>query len=393
MEQNQLNKIFNELKGEKSINSWIEFEENYGIAWHMTDVKNMSNILSKQLIFSRNKAQEAKVMKNENSSISVNMDNSKGWVHDYARFYLRPKTPTQYRNEGIFPKLELGERGCERLYRDEDFWSETLAHLPVPVFVGFSLNDLLNHDAKITKGSLAGKKNVTVYEQMIDDDKLSWFTKNIKDIYLSKRNDINHTEVIVRDAFSFTFDDIKKIIVRNETEKLVLLTYIKEFQKLHCSTKEDFEKLNIEKIIGKIFVDRNFYFFGEGAGRLSITQQGLLSVESISEKKVSRSLQQVTNEQNNNYLLQKLTLEDVNGEFIEIGQLYMPHWLLKYKVYKNKRVYLEVYLDNMVYEIYRVIEQKEYYLKKTNELFKLLTAEHIEEIQKIENNEVQMLRE
>ena len=47
----------------------------------------------------------------------------------------------------------------------------------------------------------------------------------------------------------------------------------------------------------------------------------------------------------------------------------------------------------MVYEIYRVLEQKEYYLKKTNELFKLLTAEHIEEIQKIENNEVQMLRE
>ncbi|MFR0771786.1 MAG: hypothetical protein ACLSH6_08100 [Limosilactobacillus pontis] len=23
-------------------------------------------------------------------------------VHDYARFYLRPKTPTQYRNEGIY---------------------------------------------------------------------------------------------------------------------------------------------------------------------------------------------------------------------------------------------------------------------------------------------------
>lgn len=74
---------------------------------------------------------------------------TKPWVHDYARFYLRPKAPTQYRNEGIYqyygdqPDFKALPKSLVNRAQT-GFWTDGRpAHLPVPVFIGFSLRKFL----------------------------------------------------------------------------------------------------------------------------------------------------------------------------------------------------------------------------------------------------------
>lgn len=84
--------------------TWYMDERNdvKGLIWHFTDINNMANILSYLRIESKNYSKQDKLAINDNASSKVNETLTKSWVHDYARFYFRPKTPTQYRNEGIF---------------------------------------------------------------------------------------------------------------------------------------------------------------------------------------------------------------------------------------------------------------------------------------------------
>lgn len=100
-----------------------------GLIWHFTDINNMANILSFSKIGSKNYCRTNNLSVNDNASTLVNESLTKKWVHDYARFYLRPKTPTQYRNEGIFG--ETGEKN-KRLLRNGELWVKRPAHLPVP---------------------------------------------------------------------------------------------------------------------------------------------------------------------------------------------------------------------------------------------------------------------
>ena len=60
--------------------------------------------------------------------------------HDYVRLYFRPRTPTQYRNEGFRPasRVELG------------------AHCPVPIYLLFDAYQVLaRQDSLFTEGNLA----------------------------------------------------------------------------------------------------------------------------------------------------------------------------------------------------------------------------------------------
>ena len=99
--------IFDKLKNTDTPKSWYTTKslnkEVKGIMWHFTDINNVVNILSSLKVMSKNQAVNEKKMLNDNASEVVNNTYTHAWVHDYARFYLRPKTPTQYRNEGIYP--------------------------------------------------------------------------------------------------------------------------------------------------------------------------------------------------------------------------------------------------------------------------------------------------
>lgn len=87
--------------------------------YHFTDVNNAVSIIEKECIYGRSLAIEENLMNSDNASRSViNVTDDK--VKSFARLYMRPKTPTQYHNEGYKPEH----------IRDKN----VNANCPVPIF-------------------------------------------------------------------------------------------------------------------------------------------------------------------------------------------------------------------------------------------------------------------
>lgn len=99
-------------------------------AFHYTDLSNAVSILSSGFLYSRIKAERFGVMRNDNASRQV-IDMTGDRVKASVRFYFRPRTPTQYYNEGFkHPSLR---------YQGDEY-----ANVPVPVFFLFDLEKLLS---------------------------------------------------------------------------------------------------------------------------------------------------------------------------------------------------------------------------------------------------------
>lgn len=252
----------------KSISKWYydEPSKTTGIIWHFTDINNMANILSFKEIVSKNHGQEQAVIENNNAAHIVNDRFTKPWVHDYARFYLRPKTPTQYRNEGIYqyhgehPNYAQLPKSLTNSLQNS-FWTDGQpAHLPVPVFIGFSLSKFLEKGGHLTKGSLAGERVSDSPDEMLDDNFI-FLRDHVEEIYSENyaANYLKHTEFIFPQKMDFDSRDILRIVVRSEAEKLVLLTMLAEHDSMLFSDEK--HHIKPEKFVDRIIVDPSFFYF------------------------------------------------------------------------------------------------------------------------------------
>lgn len=94
--------------------------------YHVTDVRNAASILQRGCLFSRIEARKHDLMIVDNASPLV-MDGTRMECMEFVRLYFRPRTPTQYHNEGIRP---TNQRSLE-------------SHCPVPIFLCFDSRRLL----------------------------------------------------------------------------------------------------------------------------------------------------------------------------------------------------------------------------------------------------------
>lgn len=85
--------------------------------YHYTDIQNAVSILKGGYVYSRAEATRRHLMTVENASLEV-IAHTKQAHQEFARLYFRPRTPTQYHNEGIKPQSERFQG----------------AHCPIPVF-------------------------------------------------------------------------------------------------------------------------------------------------------------------------------------------------------------------------------------------------------------------
>ena len=110
--------------------------------YHFTDVYNAVSIIKSEYIYSRHTADKEKLMSSDNASPNViNITDKK--VTEYARLYMRPKTPTQYHNEGHKPEH----------IRNQDL----NANCPIPIFFFLDAEKMLSMDGvKIVEKGLAG---------------------------------------------------------------------------------------------------------------------------------------------------------------------------------------------------------------------------------------------
>ena len=126
--------------------SWLGTARNWwpDYVFHFTDIQNAVSILKQGVLFSREEALSRGLMDTDNASQEVIGSTYDEWK-DYVRLYFRPKTPTQFRNEGFRP---VDQR-----------WQG--AHCPVPIYFLFDSRRVLSRtDSRFTDGNLAASPMV-----------------------------------------------------------------------------------------------------------------------------------------------------------------------------------------------------------------------------------------
>ncbi|MGE7648783.1 hypothetical protein CN563_13300 [Bacillus sp. AFS026049] len=180
--------------------------------YHFTDVNNGANILNNELLLSRNAAISKGFMLNDNAA-EVVIAGTDINVHDCVRFYFRPKTPTQFQNEGIRSK--------------DEYHSDYNAHCPIPIFFLFDIDEVIT-DQRVyfSYESLASRHEVSLYNFTHSPDSFKaapfnhiyhngWYPP--EEWIIKKRR---HAEVIVRDEYDLSA--VRNIYCRNENEAITL---------------------------------------------------------------------------------------------------------------------------------------------------------------------------
>ena len=191
-----------------------------GYIYHFTHMTNAIEIIKNKKILSRNKA--------------IGFADAAGAVvgrrhtaHEFARFYFRPQTPTQFYNECL--GLDINDKYYESALR------LGLPKCPIPVFFRFNLQEILlklRDKCFMSNGNM--QTNWAVVKPVLQ--MLSKF--NFSDVYSTifntsdgdYRTYINYSqqEFLIKDEFDFTNIINFDIIVRNENDKYELIRKIGE---------------------------------------------------------------------------------------------------------------------------------------------------------------------
>jgi hypothetical protein len=207
--------------------------------YHFTDILNAVNILKCGSLYSRNKAVDQAFMITDNASPDV-ISHTQEAYKDYVRLYFRPKTPTQYNNEGFRPTL---------------FPGYLKAHCPIPIMFLFSPIPILSADETLfTDGNIASP-GVNI------SDEVSFFLSlSFEDIY--------------HNSSLYGFDQQRKssIIYHRQSEILIKNELpLSNLSQIFCRSQAEYETLRSllpkkiwQKYSGKIGVDsKNSFFFAE----------------------------------------------------------------------------------------------------------------------------------
>jgi hypothetical protein len=219
-----------------------------GYVYHFTHLTNALEIIKNRQIASRNRA--LKVAKFSDAAGSV--VNRRHDAHDYARFYFRPQTPTQFYNECL-GKDYLSDKYDQAL-------NLGLPKCPIPVFFKFSIDEIFNKQfdkcfisngnlqtnwARI--GTLSEMYNLfdfnDVYSTIQSASDGDWRT------YINK----SQQEFLIRDRFDFSDIHNYEILVRNRSDMFQLKHLLKDYsyvvQKIRIADYEDDIYLNNNKDI------------------------------------------------------------------------------------------------------------------------------------------------
>ena len=132
----------------------------------------------------------------------------------FVRLYFRPRTPTQFRNEGIRPSgnIELG------------------AHMPIPIYLLFSSTLLMEKGVSFTRGRLAPGTEIGDSAEFLRGIKFGdvYHDRGVGAVGGSERRseilNARHSEVIVKDELNL--DYVRHIFCRSACERETLLNLL-----------------------------------------------------------------------------------------------------------------------------------------------------------------------
>lgn len=180
--------------------------------YHFTDIQNAVSILKDGRILCRADAEGQHKMCNENASKAV-IDMTDPDVTAYARFYFRPKTPTQYHNEGY--KHPNARRFIEG------------ANIPVPIFFLFDTIEMLNTDGVVFSTESQAGHGTDWHAGPDNFGKLAF-----SEIYndgpmqnIEHEKKVRQAEIAYHGSFEIK-NRLKFILCRSEPERITLLSLL-----------------------------------------------------------------------------------------------------------------------------------------------------------------------
>lgn len=131
---NEVNELLQPFFDEPKTQFLIKIDEQHsewkGYVYHFAHLSNAAEIIKQLAIKSRNSA-------NQVSDSAGSVVNRRHTAHDFARFYFRPHTPTQFYNEN------LGHDEYSEYYRQAVTFG--YPKCPIPIFFRVELNEIFNH--------------------------------------------------------------------------------------------------------------------------------------------------------------------------------------------------------------------------------------------------------
>ena len=176
-------------------------------------VENAAAILNSGRLLSRAAAERGELIRLDSGNPQY-VDELSERDRNLVRLYFRPRTPTQYRNEGIRPKHKI----------------ELNAHMPVPVYLLFAMRLLAEEGVRFTKGRLTGATAVGDTAEFLKSIDFAdvYHDGSVGRLGESKRRaeilNARHSEVVVEDQVSL--DTLTHIICRSAAERETLLSLI-----------------------------------------------------------------------------------------------------------------------------------------------------------------------
>ena len=212
--------------------------------YHFSHMFNAIDIIKNRKILSRNKAEATKKLKYDAAGAVVHRTNK---AHPYARFYYRPKSPTQFYNEclGWDNTLLTNWRKPKSYYPQA--CELHLPKCPMPVFFEFDIQEII---AKMPEKCYYSSGNLqtnfaSVYK--VDDNpnkiRTEYLYNDISDafnmacssgtydqglhhMYMSKIKEQSQQEFLVYDELDFTKLDSIRIYCYDDFQKNLLIHYL-----------------------------------------------------------------------------------------------------------------------------------------------------------------------
>lgn len=175
--------------------------------FHFSDLTNAVNILKTGQLLCRSELERTGQLVTDIASPDIISATSSEWKM-YVRLYFRPRTPTQYSNEGFRP-LNQRERGG--------------AHCPIPVLFIFSSRPILT-----ASGTRFSQGNLGAAHPVVGDTAEFFVTLPFEKIYFERSNaglslsekraivDHKNAEVIV--PSSLDLSNLRAILCRSQAE-------------------------------------------------------------------------------------------------------------------------------------------------------------------------------
>lgn len=176
-------------------------------AFHSTDVRNAADILIGGKIKCRADLPEGSFVDAACPRVIAQTDSS---VKSYVRLYFRPRTPTQYRSEGMRPR--------------DKYWEGS--HCPVPIFFLFDLFQLLVRDDCLFSDSNLARLGFDGLCSSAEELATFEFAKIYHDTWVSqeaRRDMVSHQNAELVIPSELDLSALKLIYCRSAAERETLL--------------------------------------------------------------------------------------------------------------------------------------------------------------------------